>query len=526
MSEPLILSFDMGTQSARALLINSRGDIVHKAQKIYEKPYFSKQPGWAEQRADFYWESLCETSRELRGKAGTAWDDIIAVTCATIRDTCLCLDKDKKPLRDVILWLDDRKTTDLSPIPSSTAMLLKVAGMLDGVALQRAVSHCNWIAKYEREVWEKTDKFVLISAWLNYKFCGNLADSIASTVGHIPFDAKIKTWMKKGDMRRIIFEVENDKLYDLVEPGTQTGTITTEAAEAAGIKQGLPFIVSGSDKSCETLGLSCLSPDKAALSFGTTATVQLTTQFYMEPLPYMPPYLAIAPGTYNPEVEIYRGYWLLSWFKREFAAKETAEAEKLGIHAEKLLDSRLKEINPGCDGLIMQPYFTPGVDMPYAKGAIIGFSSAHTRIHLYRAIIEGINFALMDGLRGMEKRGKLRVKSIYVAGGGSQSDEICQITASMFGLPVYRIQTFEATGIGSAMTAFKTMGVFASYEAAAAAMSHIKDEFLPDAAAHSIYEDLYQRIFEKIFDKLSPLYQDIDKIILKGNKHGASLQGF
>jgi sugar (pentulose or hexulose) kinase len=60
--------------------------------------------------------------------------------------------------------------------------------------------------------------------------------------------------------------------------------------------------------------------------------------------------------------------------------------------------------------------------MPYAKGAVIGFSDAHTRIHLYRAIIEGINFALMEGLRGMEKRGKLSVKSLFVAGGGSQSD--------------------------------------------------------------------------------------------------------
>ena len=66
--------------------------------------------------------------------------------------------------------------------------------------------------------------------------------------------------------------------------------------------------------------------------------------------------------------------------------------------AEDLLNQRLKEIPPGCQGLVFQPYFTPGVSMPNAKGSVIGFSDFHTRIHIYRAIIEGINFALMEGM--------------------------------------------------------------------------------------------------------------------------------
>jgi sugar (pentulose or hexulose) kinase len=291
------------------------------------------------------------------------------------------------------------------------------------------------------------------------------------------------------------------------------GTITAECAAATGIKAGLPLIATGSDKGCETLGLSCLDPGKAALSFGTTDTVQLSTKSYLEPLPYMPPYTAVVKDYFNPEIEIYRGYWLLSWFKREFAAKEVADAARLGLSAEKLLDDRLKEIKPGCDGLILQPYFSPGVDMPFAKGSVIGFSDAHTRIHLYRAIIEGINFALMEGMRGMEKRGRLKITKLYAAGGGSQSGEVCRITASMFGIPVYRTQTHEVTGIGSSMVGFKARGVFSSYEEGIGAMVHIKDEFLPNFREHEIYEELYEKIFRRIFAKLSPLYQAISGII-------------
>jgi len=506
MSEPLILTFDLGTQSIRALLVNARGVILHKAQKVFDPPYYSKQPGWAEQKPEYYWDSLCETSRELKEKAGSLWQDVIAVTSATIRDTCLCLDKDYNPLRDIILWLDDRKAENLPPLPFPVRKILDSIGMGEGIALQRRISHCNWIAVNEPEIWKKTDKFVFISTWLNYKFCGTLADSNASVIGHIPFDYKSRTWAKADDFKRFFWEVEEGKSFDLVEPGTALGSITAKTAEETGITEGLPYIVSGSDKGCETLGLSCLSEDKAALSFGTTATVQLSTQRYFEPIRFLPAYPAVIPGYYNPEVEIFRGYWLLSWFKKEFAAKEVEEAKIRGISAEELLNERLRDIPPGCNGLVMQPYFTPGLDMPFAKGAIIGFSDVHTRIHIYRAIIEGINFALMEGLRGMEKQGKLRVEKLFVAGGGSQSAEICQITASQFGLPVYRTQTHEVTAIGAAMSAFVSKGIFSSYNEGAGAMVQIKDEFLPDQEIHAVYEEIYSEVFEKIFDKLSPLY--------------------
>jgi sugar (pentulose or hexulose) kinase len=151
--------------------------------------------------------------------------------------------------------------------------------------------------------------------------------------------------------------------------------------------------------------------------------------------------------------------------------------------------------------------------MPHAKGVVIGFSDSHTRIHLYRAIIEGLNFALMQGLETLQKRGKLTTKKLFVAGGGSRSDEVCKITASQFGLPVYRTQTYEACGIGEVLTAFVAKGIFSSYEEGLQEMVHIKDEFLPDQKDHGIYRELYERIFTKLFSKLSPLYQEINDII-------------
>ena len=204
---------------------------------------------------------------------------------------------------------------------------------------------------------------------------------------------------------------------------------------------------------------------------------------------------------------------MLSWFKKEFAAKECEEADRTGVSAESLLNKHLREIPAGSEGFILQPYWTPGVVNPSAKGAIIGFSDVHTRAHVYRAIIEGIGFGLMDGMYSMEKRGKQKIKTVFVAGGGSQSEEICQITANMFGLPVKRIQTHEAAGLGSAMVAFVAKGVYADYGEATKNMVRVRDTFLPDEKEHRLYEELYRNVYCGLYGRLEPLYKKIKKII-------------
>ncbi len=507
MNTPLVLTFDVGTQSTRAVLVDKEGNIVFKVQEEYDKPYFSKNTDWAEQRADFYWDAVCEASKSLKEKAGERWEDIIAVTVTTIRDTTLCIDEKGTPVRDVVVWLDKRKAVCSRKIPAIHRALFKLVKMTDTINLQREISTCNWIIENEPEVWAKTKHMVFLSCYINFRLTGNIIDADASTIGHQPFDNKSRSWMKKGDLTRGIFEIEDEKLYPLAKPESELGRVTAEAAAATGVPEGIPLIATGSDKGCETLGLAVLDESKAAISFGTTATVQLMTHRYVEPQSFLPAYAAVIDGCYNPEIQIYRGYWLVSWFKKEFAEKEVRQAKELGVSAESLLDRRLREIPAGCEGLILQPYFTPGVSMPNARGAIIGFSDVHTRIHIYRAIIEGINFSLYEGIRQLEKRTGVKVTELRLGGGGSRSAEICQITADMFGLPVVRTQTHEACGVGGAMIAFRALGHFKDYSEAAASMVRERDRFEPNMEQHEIYEDIFNSIYTKIFDKLAPLYK-------------------
>lgn len=508
--EKTILTFDMGTQSMRASLVNDTGDILHSARVQFEPAYFSLHTDWAEQNGEYYWESLCKVSQELKEKAGADWQGIEGVTLTTFRDSDICLDKDGKPVRPAILWLDKREADIKAPIPLGRKILFTIAGALKIITYVRRICHCNYIRQEEPENWAKTDKFVILSTYLNFNLTGEMKDSAASLVGHFPFDTKKLKWQDKTSLTYPLYPVEKEKQCGVVMPGEVIGRITKAASELTGIPEGLPLIATGTDKTCETLGLSVTTPDKAAVSFGTAATINYTVDRYVEPVTFFPAYPSPEAGKWNDELQIYRGYWLLNWFTREFAAKEVEEAEKLGVAPEELMNRHLAEIPAGSDGLIFQPYFTDGITMPNARGAFLGFSDRHTRYHAYRAVIEGINYALMEGRDSLEKRTGAKAKEIYLAGGGSKSDEICQITADMFGVPCYRIQTSEATTLGASIVGFVGCGRFASVAEGVKAMVHRKDEFLPDAKNLKLYETIYKNVYLKIFPKLEKLYK-IDK---------------
>ncbi len=512
MSDRIVLVFDVGTQSSRAMLIDSSGAIVGFERKRYESPYFSHHPDWAEQDADFYFEAICECALKLKERMSKEWERIEAVSLSTIRDTIVCVDKEGKPLRPAILWLDKRMASGKPHFKAGSAAALKLVGMKEATVTQFQKSHVNWIKENEPEVWEKTHKCLLLSAYLVFKLTGVMVDAAASMVAHLPIDSKRRTWLNKNALIFPVFPVESEKLAAVKDTGEIMGYITEKSSKETGARIGLPVIATGSDRACEILGLGCVDKRHAAIGLGTTATVTYMSDTYLEPERFIPPYPAVVPGCWNPEVEIFRGYWLVEWFKKEFAHKEVIDSEVLGISPEDMMNRRLNDIPAGCEGLMFQPYFTPNITMPTARGALIGFSDCHTRAHIYRAIIEGINFALIDGLRMIEKRAGHKMDSVYLGGGGSQSDEICQITADMFGIPVYRTETTETTGIGCAVATFVALGVFPDYKTGIEKMVRIKDKFEPNMKDHEVYNTLYEHVFSKTYGRLKPLYHKLSAI--------------
>jgi sugar (pentulose or hexulose) kinase len=205
---------------------------------------------------------------------------------------------------------------------------------------------------------------------------------------------------------------------------------------------------------------------------------------------------------------------MVSWFKREFGLREKRLAEQQGIAPEVLFDELLKEVPPGSMGLTLQPYWSPGLREPgpEAKGAIIGFGDVHTRAHIYRAIIEGLAYALRAGKERVEKRTGTAIQTLRVSGGGSQSDQAMQITADVFGLAAERLHTCETSGLGAAINAAVGVGLHSDYTSAVSAMVHKGEVFTPLADNRAIYNQLFNDVYQKMYARLNPIYRSIRDI--------------
>ncbi len=167
----------------------------------------------------------------------------------------------------------------------------------------------------------------------------------------------------------------------------------------------------------------------------------------------------------------------------------------------------------------MQPYWSPGLKIPgpEAKGAVIGFGDSHSRAHFYRAIIEGLTFALREGAERTEKRSHIPITELRVAGGGSQSPNVMKTTADVFGLPVSRPHIYEASGLGAAIDVAGGFNLFHGFETAVKEMTHIGDVFEPDLITHEKYNELFTRVYKKMYGKLKSLYGEINNIIKNKN---------
>jgi sugar (pentulose or hexulose) kinase len=371
-----------------------------------------------------------------------------------------------------------------------------------------------WLRRHQPEVWAKTDKLVFLSGFLIYRLVGRWVDSVGCQVGYVPFDYRRLRWAGRGDWKWRAFPVEPRQLPELVPPAGVLGEVTATAAAATGIPAGVPVLAAASDKACEVLGAGCLEPTVGCIGYGTTATVNTTHQRYLEVVPFLPSYPAAVTGAYSLEFQIFRGYWMVSWFKREFGLRERQLARDRGVEPEALFDELVAAVPAGSMGLLLQPYWSPGVRVPgpEAKGAVVGFGDVHTRGHLYRAILEGLAYALREGAERSQRRTRVKLRELRVAGGGSRSDQAMQITADVFGLPASRPHVYEASGLGAAIDAAVGLGLHRDFETAVAAMTRVESTFEPDPQRRELYDRLYRRVYRRLYARLRPLYEEIREI--------------
>jgi xylulokinase len=135
------------------------------------------------------------------------------------------------------------------------------------------------------------------------------------------------------------------------------------------------------------------------------------------------------PGQFNLAAGMSTTGSLTRWFRDQLARELPAG------DAGALFEAAAR-VEPGAGGLICLPYFsgerTP-INDPMARGVIAGLSLAHTRDHVFRAILEGVACGVRHNVETLARLGA-RVERAVAVGGGAQTDTWLQIVSDVSGL--------------------------------------------------------------------------------------------
>lgn len=507
MQNKYLLSVDYGTQSIRALVFDHHGQLITKIQRKVVS-YHSEHHGWAEQQSEYCWQQVCDVIQQLWRDSNIIPAQICGLAVTTQRNCMVHLDGNNEAMRPIIMWPDDRRATNFPKLAWWWRIAFTVVGMSRRIRYFQGESELNWLAQHQPDVARQAQKVCFLSGLLNYKLTGQLVDSVASQVGFVPFNYQTRQWCGPFAWQWQAISVTRAQMIEVVEPGEVIAGISEQAAQMTGLLAGTPLIAAGADKACETLTANGASAHVASVSLGTAATISVTQSQYKEAFRYLPAYPAVTENSFINEIILQRGFWLLSHFIEQYGAADKAEAQSLGIQVEELICRRIEDIKPGCDGLVVQPFWSPGVIYPgpEARGSIVGFTPGHTRLHLYRALIEGILFGLKQGLERLIRIAPDEIKVLRISGGGSQSNIVMQMAADIFALPCERVQTFETSGLGAAIACAKGVGLYESIDEGAKAMVKIGDRFEPSSNARA-YRDIYRTKAAPLYNYLKPFYK-------------------
>ena len=513
----LILAIDSGTQNVKTAVFDRAGRVLALSRLAHE-PDSAPHPRWVEHDPDDYWDKMCRATREVLSAIGPDVARIGAVGLTSQRGTTIPVDADGKVLRPAIVYLDNRVTEGLPKVGGLWGLFFAAIGRKTAIEYVRSHSRFLWIKTCQPEIYARTRTFFQVASFLNFRLTGSTNESIGMMVGMFPLDyKKLAYYTQKGI--HDVFGVSPDRLPGLVRPLSITGHISREASERTLIPEGLPVIVGGGDVQAGVVGMGVTGQDTAALILGTTIDFDIPTRRFIndEKLRFLC-WPAAVPDAYILESGVGGGFITVTWFTNELAHYEKEISRRQGVSPEELLDAAVKDIPAGSLGLMVQPYWTPPFHREAARGAIVGLTMAHSRAHIYRAILEGFAYEIRAGYEVMAQKTGTPIREIRVSGGGAKSDAILSIVADVLGVPALRMEVGESSALGAALCAGVGSGMFSSLGEAIERMVHVRQSFAPDPKNREVYETMY-RCYQSFYPRVADLYRDTEAIASHKTPH-------
>jgi len=456
-----LLGFDIGSSSIKAAIVDAEtgatiGVVQHPDS---EMAMTAVQPGWAEQSPESWWLCVCDATKKLLQKTEIKSDWIQGIGISYQMHGLVVVDKQQRPLRPSIIWCDSRA--------------VEIGNQaFDEIGHERCLSHLlnspgnftasklKWVQANEPSLYAKIDKFMLPGDYIAMRLTGEAMTTPSGLSEGTLWDFKENA---VADLLLDYYGIDRSLVPQIAPTFSLQGELTAEAAEATGLRKGIPVAYRAGDQPNNALSLNALQPGEVAATGGTSGVVYgIVDKPVHDPQSRVNGFLHVNTGE-----QLRIGILLCingagsqyNWVRQHVAQSGLTYGE---------MERAATLIPVGSDELRIIPFGNGAERMlgnqdPGAHVSNLNFNR-HTSAHLYRAALEGIAFSFVHGA-GILKEMGMSVSVMRVGNDNLfQSAIFGQTISNLLGCTIEVVETTGA--VGAAKAAGVATGAFGSVEEA------------------------------------------------------------
>jgi xylulokinase len=506
-----LAGIDLGSTSLKCVIYDLDGNVVASGSRPTERfnPY-PDHPEWTIWRPEQIWGGTADAMKE----AVAQLDDphhIKAVAVTGMGMDGVPVDEKGNWLYPFISWHDPRTEEQLQWWQKNIGV--ENTFRIGGNTLWRfnTALRLLWMAEYEPSILNRTDKWLLIEDFLNFMLCGRRATDYTMASCTLLFDQRKRDWSKE-----ILFQsgIQRRLLCDAYPSGTLLGEVTSKASEATGLPAGTPVVLGGHDYLCSALPVGAFKPGIVLDVTGTWEIVLANI-----PAPVLTPEVQklgvtveahVARNTYA----IWGGAVaadMLEWYRKEYGFEAQQKAEKVGGVDWDYLMAEASASPAGARGVMFLPHMSaagcPVVDAR-SLGAFVGLSNFAQRGDMLRAVIEGLDYQVLDIMSALKRGANIEADRLIVVGGATRNSFWMQNKADVTGLPIEVPEIEEATPLGAAILAGIGVGLYRDEQDAFERVYKKGKTYEPDVQLASKYAGWYE-IYKQLYPALKPVNHQI-----------------
>lgn len=471
-----VVASDLGTGSCKTLIIDQNAKVVGSAQAEYACSY--PNPGWVEQNPEDWVNAVGKTIRSALQDTKIDAGQVESFGIVGVTHNAVLLGKDGKPIRDCILYLDTRSQAECDELFDKWAddIYHRTANSITPIWTWPQLL---WIKRNEPKHWEQVDKILFQKDYVRHCIASSFVSDHIDAAGTLLFDPRQEEWITD-----YIEDLELDtSVFPPITNSTEiVGKINRFGAELTGLREGTPVVAGTTDTAAEVLGVGSLVPGQGTVKLASVGRITCVTN---EPVLHQHSlnYRHVFDGYWYPGTVTKYASSSLRWLRDAIWPEASFEA----------MDLESMRIPPGCNGLVFHPHLQ-GEWVPYwdnkLRGDFLGLTQRHGRPHLIKAVMEGVAFALRDGMEFTASMG-LNLDVISLIGRGGSSTIWPQIIADTLNRTI-RIPVERDAAYGAALIAGIGVEMFSQNADELSKLIVFEEECDPLPSSVNIYNELFQ----------------------------------